>query len=71
MGFSSNWSGWPCPPPDPDPGIKPTSLISPALAGRFFTSTATWETIERGSFRFLLLHLLTMGLWKLPHHPDL
>ena len=27
----------------PDPGIKPTSLMSPALAGKFFTSGATWE----------------------------
>ena len=26
----------------PDPGIKP-HLISPALAGRFFTTRATWE----------------------------
>ena len=26
----------------PDPGIKPTSLMFPALAGRFFTS-ATWD----------------------------
>ena len=25
------------------PGIKPTSLISPTLAGRFFTTSATWE----------------------------
>ena len=27
----------------PTPGIKPSSLVSPALAGRFFTSSATWE----------------------------
>ena len=27
----------------PDPGIKPVSLASPALAGRFFTNNATWE----------------------------
>ena len=27
----------------PDPGIKPTSLMSPAPAGRFFTTSATWE----------------------------
>ena len=27
----------------PDPGIKPVSLASPALAGRFFTTCATWE----------------------------
>ena len=39
------WSGLPFPPPGdlPDPGIKPMSLKSPALAGRFFTTTATWE----------------------------
>ena len=28
----------------PDPGIEPASLESPALAGGFFTSSATWET---------------------------
>ena len=27
----------------PDPGIKPESLMSPALAGGFFTTSATWE----------------------------
>ena len=27
----------------PDPGIKPTFLRSPALAGVFFTASATWE----------------------------
>ena len=27
----------------PDPGIKLVSLASPALAGRFFTNSATWE----------------------------
>ena len=36
MGFSrrEHWSGLPCPPPGdlPDPGIEPTSLLSPALA---------------------------------------
>ena len=30
----------------PDPGIKPVSLASPALAGGFFTTSATWEVIE-------------------------
>ena len=42
MGFSRQeyWSGLPCPPPGdlPDPGIKPMSLMSPALAGGFFTT---------------------------------
>ena len=34
------WSGVPFPPPGglPNPGIKPVSLASPALAGRFFTT---------------------------------
>ena len=38
-------SGLPCPPPGglPDPGIKPRSLTSPALAGAFFTTSATRE----------------------------
>ena len=39
------WSGLPCPPPGdlPDPGTEPVSLLSPALAGGFFTTSATWE----------------------------
>ena len=27
----------------PDPGIEPKSLMPPALAGRFFITSATWE----------------------------
>jgi len=35
------WSGLPCPPPGalPDAGIELESLLSPALAGRFFTTS--------------------------------
>ena len=42
------WSGLPCPPPGdlPDPGIKPTSFISPALAGGFFTTSTTYEALS-------------------------
>ena len=29
----------------PDPGIEPASLVSPALADRFFTTSATWEAL--------------------------
>ena len=29
----------------PHPGIKPMSFMSPALAGRFFTTSATWEAL--------------------------
>ena len=47
MGFTRQeyWSGLPCPPPGnlPDPGIEPTSFMSPALAGGLFTASATWE----------------------------
>ena len=45
VGFSRQeyWRGLPCPPPGdlPDPGIKPKSLKSPALAGRFFSTSST------------------------------
>ena len=39
------WSGLPCPPLGDlvDPGIEPTSLISPALIGGLFTTSATTE----------------------------
>ena len=47
MEFSrqEHWSGLPFPSPEdlPDPGIEPMSLMSPALAGRFLTTGATWE----------------------------
>ena len=48
------WSGLLCHPPRdlPNPGIKLTSLTSPALAGRFFTTSSTWEaqqTHEEGA----------------------
>jgi len=47
MGLSRReyWSGLPWPPPGdlPNPGIEPVSLTSPALAGGFFTTSATWE----------------------------
>ena len=46
MGFSRQeyWSELPCSPPGdlPNPGIEPTSVISPALAGGFFTTSITW-----------------------------
>ena len=41
------WSGLPfLSPGDPhDLGIKHSSLMSPALAGSFFTTSATWEAL--------------------------
>ena len=47
MGFSRQeyWDRLPFPPPGnlPDPGIKPVSLKSPALAGQLLTTSTTWE----------------------------
>ena len=47
MGLSRQayWSrvAFPSPEDLPNSGIKPVSLMSPALAGRFFTTSATWE----------------------------
>jgi len=47
MGFLKQdyWNGLPFPIPGnrPNPGIEPVSLASPAFAGRFFTTCATWE----------------------------
>ena len=50
----------PCSPPgDPlDPGIEPVSLKSPALAGRFFTTSTTWEFGRR---------IITLGVHSVPN----
>ena len=56
MGFSRQeyWSGLPCPSLGdlPDPGIEPAFLMSPALAGGFFTTSAPCKA----HFRCLLKH---------------
>ena len=48
------WSGLLCPPPEdlPNPGIEPTSLKSPALADRFFTTSPTWEAPSGGNTKW-------------------
>ena len=47
VGFSRQeyWSDWPYPLSGdlPDPGIEHVSLTSPALVGRFFTTSTSWE----------------------------
>ena len=47
LGFSGqeSWSGSPCSPP----GIGPLSLPSPALVGRFFMDSATWDALQASS----------------------
>ena len=51
-----HWSGLTFPSPRDlhDAGVKPASLVSPAVAGRFFTPGTTWEA-----------HVLQP---KMPHH---
>ena len=85
MGFSrqEDWSGLSCPLSGylPDPGIEPTSLISPALAGTFSTTSAfgnhSWfcqshlSFIHSGVFRSpITLQALGQGLevhqWTCP-----
>ena len=50
MGFSRQeyWGGLPCSPPRdlPNPGMEPTSLMSPSLAGGCFATSATWEALQ-------------------------
>ena len=43
--MQEHWSTWPFPPLGdlPDPRIEPMSLASLALAGGFFTTSATWK----------------------------
>ena len=67
MGFSTQeyWSGLPFPSPGdlPDPGIEPTSLMSPALAGRFFTTSATWEPLSSVRFNTSRLPAMHRAPW--------
>ena len=51
------WSGLPCPPKGdlPNPVIKPMSLPAPALAGRFFTTSTTWEARQMFTLQQLTL----------------
>ena len=61
MGFSRQeyWRGLPCSLPGDlsNLGFEPVSPMSPALAGRFFTTSATWgaQMLHKHVFYFLLL----------------
>ena len=61
MGFSKQeyWSELPCPPPGnlQNPGIKPSSLVSPALAGGFFPTVPPGKPLNSASFhRYLAIN---------------
>ena len=66
------WSGFPFPTPGdlPNPGIEPTSPLSPALAGRFFTHCATWEASCMGFLLFSRLQLCATP-WTTAHQASL
>ena len=78
MGFSRQeyWSGLPCPSPGdlPHPGIEPESLVTPALADGFFTTSATWEnlalSLEKGPFPASLTCPLehVLNILRCPRH---
>ena len=46
------WSWLPCPSPGylPNTGVKSVFLMSPALAGMFFTTSATWEALLMATY---------------------
>ena len=48
VGFSRQeyWSGLPFPPPGGLPNLEIDPMSPPALAGRFFTTSATWEAFQ-------------------------
>ena len=60
------WVLYPPPGDLPDPGIKPMSLISPALVGRFFTTSATWE----GHLLSILTSKQHLGEYRWPIFPN-
>ena len=55
-------SGLPCPHPRdlPNPGVKPKSLTSPALAGRFLTTSATWEA---HTYKYIFIYILHISIY--------
>ena len=73
MGFSRQeyWSESPCPPPGdlPSSRMEPASLVSPALAGGFFTTSVSWEANGNNSSSHLLCargraQYATGGEWR-------
>ena len=68
----------------PDPGIEPMSLVSPVLAGRFFTTSTIWEAHthththtplfqikKQISLKIGLLRKRSYPQWNFQHVPSL
>ena len=72
MEFSrqESWSGLPCTPPGdlPDPGTKPESPVSPALAGRFFTMSVTGKP-NTHTHTYIFMLLLSHSVMSDPLRP--
>ena len=58
------WSGLPCPSPGdlPDLGTEPNSLMSPAMAGGFFTTSATRKPVDHIYLGYLCFRPLEIRL---------
>ena len=74
MGFSRQeyWSRLLCPPPGNllNPGTEPASLMSPALAGEFFTTSATWEApVEAYCWEKKIPFKISLLIDSEPGHP--
>ena len=73
MGFcvQEYWSGLLCPHPGdlPTLGTEPMSLMSPALAGRFFTTNASWGAQQLTLFQVFstmitsVAIIIHIGVW--------
>ena len=48
----------------PSPGIEPASLMSPTLAGGFFTTSATWEAQGGQDLAFLWSRLHSINCYR-------
>ena len=72
MGFprQAYWSELPFPSPGdlPDPGTKPRSPVSPALAGRFFTTEPPGKSASTTTT--LLMEAEKLAAWSVNQYMD-
>ena len=65
------WNGLPFPSQGdlPNPGMEPASLMSPALTGRFSTTSATWETNRTQQKSYFCDEITKGSGFQLAHSP--
>ena len=51
------WVAVPSPGDLPDPGIEPMSLMSPAFASGFFTTSTTWGALQKSVLNYPVVQL--------------